>query len=274
MNDLLKLLARNAGRGRPVRALKGFDPEDPDGVDGDEQRRTETDENDIGDGDAATVWLYAAIGGFFGDGVDAQAFAKAIGGIKAKTIHLRINSPGGDVFDARAMRVALDESPARIIAHVDGLAASAASFVMLAADEIEISPGAVIMIHNPWTLALGDAREMRATADLLDKIGGAILDDYAARAKVPRGDLQAMMDAETWLDADEAVTIGLADRVAPKSAKMSSPENSLRRAGIYDLSAFRNAPKAIAEAARAQADHFAALEAARARQANLLKLYT
>ncbi|MCW2315305.1 ATP-dependent Clp protease protease subunit [Rhodoblastus acidophilus] len=252
--DLLKLLAANRGRGVEARVVKGFKPVnyDPDG-DGDQ------DEPGLPDDDEATVYVYDVIGDW---GVGAESFVKAVSAIKAKTIHLRINSPGGDVMAARAMMTALRNHSATVVAHVDGLSASAASFLMLAADEIEITDGAFVMIHNPSTVAWGDAREMRKTAALLDKVRDASANDYAARTGKSYDELVAMMDAETWMTAQEAVAGGFADRVVDGA----KPQQR------FDLSVYDNAPAALT-APPAEANCDAELEAARARQLRLASLY-
>lgn len=187
-------------------------------------------------GDEATVYLYDAIGYW---GVEASDFVKDLKAIDAKTINLRINSPGGDVFDARAMKVALEQHPAKIVAHIDGLAASAASFIMLAADEIRIADGAFVMIHKAWGLAIGNADEMRATADLLEKVDGSIVNDYVAKTSKTADQVKAWMAAETWFTSAEAVEHGFADVVAEKPKADAS--------ATFDLSAYRNAPKALSE---------------------------
>lgn len=171
--------------------------------------------------DEATIYLYDQIGAdWFGDGVTALNFVKELNGIKAKTIHLRINSPGGDVFEARAMQTALREHPANVIAHIDGMAASSASFLALGADEIEISEGGFFMIHNAWGVVMGNAGEMRGMADVLDKIDSSIVADYAAKSKKEDEEIREMMAAETWLTASEALEHGFVDRVCePKKAK-------------------------------------------------------
>src|SRR6185369_10879333 len=113
--------------------------------------------------DNAEIYLYGVIGGdWFGEGVTAKQFAddlKKLGNVK--TIDLRINSEGGSVFDGKAMYSLLNEHPAKVVTHIDGLAASAASFLAMAGDEIEIAEGAFVMIHNAYTIAMGDARELR-----------------------------------------------------------------------------------------------------------------
>lgn len=187
--------------------------------------------------DAATVLLYGVIGGYWGD-IDAVSFAKQIAGIKAKTIHLRINSPGGDVFEARAMMTALRQHSAHVIGHVDGLAASAATGIAMACDELEVTRGANFMIHNAWTLALGNRHDMAATAKMLDQVDGELADDYALRSKQEKAQIVSWMDAETWMTANEAVERGFADRVVEA---VKTTENS----AAWNLSAYDNVPKAL-----------------------------
>lgn len=263
MSRLARLLAANRGRVLSSRVVSGFRPAayDPDG-DGDADKPGAPDVD--GDG-AATIYLYDAIGGWWG--VTAADLVPQIAALPATTIHLRINSPGGDVFDARAIKTALEAHQARVIVHVDGLAASAASFVMLAGDEIEISEGAFVMVHNPWTMAIGDERDMRAAADLLNQVGGAICRDYARKTGGDEAALRALMDSETWLESHEAVAQGFCDRLAAKPAKASAR---------FNLEAFDHAPEALAAVPTASApalDEAAALAALRARQERLLGVY-
>jgi ATP-dependent Clp protease protease subunit len=174
--------------------------------------------------DAATVYLYDAIvntadeAAYFG-GVDPKSFIDAIKAIDAPVINLRINCPGGSVFAGRAMEQALREHPSKVIAHVDGYSASAASFLMMAADEIVMASGAMVMIHNAWSMAFGNASELRQTADLLEKIDGTLISTYAARTLQDPKQIQDWMAAETWFTATEAVAAGFADKVAETKAK-------------------------------------------------------
>ncbi len=188
--------------------------------------------------DAAEIYLYGVIGGdWFGDGVTAKQFAddlRALG--KVKTIDLRINSEGGSVFDGKAMYSLLNEHPAAITVHVDGLAASAASFVAMAGDVIEIAEGGFIMIHNAYMLAIGDAREMRRSADMLDTVNNTIIDVYAARTKGDRKAIAKMMDNETWMTGAAAVKNGFADRMV---------ENLKVAAAVKHPDRFRNIPQAL-----------------------------
>lgn len=201
-------------------------------------------------GGEAEILLYDAIGGFFG--IDAGKFVKDLKGIDASTIHLRINSPGGDVFAARAIATAISEHPAKVIAHIDGLAASAASFLMLAADKIVASEGAFVMIHNPWALTIGDAADHQAQADLLSKISATMADSYASRADKSVAEAQGWMDAETWFTAAEAKDAGLVDEVIETTASKAAASALAN----WDLSAYRNAPvAAMATAAGAAPTH-------------------
>lgn len=186
----------------------------------------------------ATLYLYDAIvsdemtAEWFG-GVAPEPFAKALNAITAPTIHLRINSPGGDVFGARAIEQAIRAHPSNIIAHIDGVAASAATFVAIAADQVEISPGALFMVHNSWTLAFGNADDLMNTAALLEKIDGTIADSYAKRTGTDLAAVKALMDAETWMTGEEAVAAGFADRLAEDAPKASAS---------WDMSVYAKAP--------------------------------
>jgi len=161
--------------------------------------------------DEATVYVYDAIGGWWG--LDPKTWVPEFAAIKAKTIHLRINSPGGAVLDAEAMRTIVAQHPARVIAHIDGMAASAATGLALAAKEIEMSAGAMFMIHNAWGLAMGGAKEMRDYADLLEKINANILAEYDRKTGKGEEQIKDWMDAETWFTAAEALTNGFVDRI-------------------------------------------------------------
>ncbi len=186
--------------------------------------------------DEATIYLYDAIGGFWG--VDAQQFVKDLNNLNADTIHLRINSPGGDVFDGRAIQTALRQHSARVVAHVDGIAASAATYVALGADEVEISEGAFFMIHKGWTLQIGNADDMRETAGLLDKVDASISKDYQRKTGIDAEQIEQWMSDETWFSAEEALEHGFVDRIF----EGEDVENS-----AFNLAAYANTPKALTE---------------------------
>jgi ATP-dependent Clp protease protease subunit len=131
------------------------------------------------------------------------------------------------VFDGKAMYSLLNEHKAKIIVHIDGLAASAASFLAMAGDEIEIAEGGFVMIHNAYTIAMGDARELRRSAEMLDTVNNTIIDVYAARTKGDRKKITQMMDDETWMTGAEAVENGFADRMVENlkvAACVSNPK--------------------------------------------------
>lgn len=194
----------------------------------------------------ATLYLYDEISFW---GIDSQEFVKEINSLDADTIHLRIDSPGGDVFGARAIATALKQHPATIIAHVDGLAASAATVIVMAADEIEIVDGGFMMIHSAlsffdilgyFNAAYLDTlmEDMRKERDLLAKVDGSIANDYAKRTGKEADEVLAAMKAVTWFTAQEAVDYGLANRIYDGTPK----ENR------FDLSGFSNVPENLKRA--------------------------
>ncbi|WP_414446848.1 head maturation protease, ClpP-related [Burkholderia sp. 22PA0099] len=183
----------------------------------------------------ATIYLYDVIASddWFG-GISAASFVQQLASISAPTIHLRINSPGGDVFEARAMSQAIREHPSTIIGHVDGYAASAATDVAIACSKVIMAEGSMFMIHRSSALAWGTGDDLRATAGLLDKVDASIVDMYAEKTGQSNDDIIAWMDAETWFTAEEAVANGFADELAG-----SAPSNS----ASWNLSAYKNPPE-------------------------------
>lgn len=158
----------------------------------------------------AEISIFEEIGGW---GVTAKDFISDLKKIDAKQITLSINSPGGNVFDALAMFNALRAHDATITTKVMGVAASAASVVAMAGDTIEMPANSFLMIHNPLTFAYGNADEMRDMADVLDKIAASLIGIYVARTGLPEDEVKALLDAETWLNADEALAKGFATSV-------------------------------------------------------------
>lgn len=187
----------------------------------------------------AEVFLYEDVGqGWFG-GISAKQFAddlKAVG--KVDTIHLRINSYGGDVFDGLAIYRQLIDNKAKVISHIDGVAASIASIIAMAGEEIYIAEAGQLMIHDAWGITMGPADDMRRMADQLDATSGALADVYVARTKNPLAKVKAWMADETWFIGKQAVDAGFADTVA----------ENMRIAAHADMSKhkFRHAPAALA----------------------------
>jgi ATP-dependent Clp protease protease subunit len=160
------------------------------------------------------VWLYDQIGrDWFGEGTTAKAFLAELNAIKSPQIHLHINSPGGEVFDGAAIYNALRRHPASVTSFIDGIAASIASVIALAGEKIVMAANALFMLHNPNGCVMGTADDMRKTADILDKVRGTMVAAYAEKSRKPEADIVGLMDAETWLDADEAKAAGFVDEI-------------------------------------------------------------
>lgn len=190
--------------------------------------------------DEAEVRIYDAIGWY---AVSADDVVEQLAKIKASTIHLRINSPGGDVFDGIAMYNALVRHPARVVTHVDGVAASAASIIALAGDEVLMAEGSYAMVHSAWSLAMGNARDMRKVAELLEGIDASLAGIYSRQMDItPEEAMQLMVD-ETWLNAEDAVAKGFADGHEEQPAVEAS----------FDLSLFQKTPDRLAAAQRGSA---------------------
>jgi len=193
--------------------------------------------------EGSTLWMYDAIASDDGEaewfgGISPRQFIAALAEISGP-VTLRLNSPGGSVFGAQAMVAAMRAHPAPITAQIDSLAASAASVIAAECAECVMAPGSMLMIHKAWGMTVGNADDHEQVAGLLSKIDGQIAATYARRAGDDDADKYlAMMAAETWFDADEAVAAGLADRLLT--------ENSQRPAALWDLSAYAAAPWAPA----------------------------
>ena len=183
--------------------------------------------------DEATLYLYDEIGAW---GVTAKDFTTELSDVTATTINLRINSPGGDVFDGFTIHNLLKEHPAQVKVKVDGLAASIASIIAMSGDQIEMAKNAFLMIHNAWAISKGNAEAMRKMADTLDKIDMQLVRAYQDKTGATQRDIRQMMAEETWLNADEAVANGFADSVCDPSQVKAR----------FDLSRFNHVPQAVA----------------------------
>lgn len=161
------------------------------------------------------IMLYDEIGFF---GVSAKEFNTALAAVTTPSICVRINSPGGDVFDGLAIYNALKQHPSSIVAQVDGIAASAASFIALAADKVVMSEHALMMVHPAWGLSIGNKSDMLETATILEKIDAQLAGIYAAKTGKDMPDIVAMMEGDgkndgTWFTAQEAFDYGLVDEI-------------------------------------------------------------
>lgn len=187
----------------------------------------------------AKVCIYDAIGGWFG--MRAADFVREVQALDVDEIELHLNSPGGQVWDGIAIMNTLRNHRASVHVFVDGIAASIASIIAMAGDEIVMARGAQMMIHDASGVCLGQAKDMTKTAEVLDKISGNIAAIYASRAGGDADQWRALMLAETWYNADEAVEAGLADRAedVPDAADNTATD-------AFDLSMFHYAGRSAA----------------------------
>lgn len=184
-------------------------------------------------GTGAEVAIYDEIGAY---GVSAKGFLAELGALPEGTpVDLRLNSPGGSVFDAVAIHNALKRQEGPVTVWIDGIAASAASYIAMAGDEIVMPENAFLMIHDPAGLVMGTAEDMRAMAEALDKVKGSLVSGYAAKSGRTPEEVSALMAAETWFDASDAVAQGFADRLI----------DPVRIAANFDIGRFRNAPPVL-----------------------------
>lgn len=183
---------------------------------------------------AAEVFIYDEIGYF---GVTAKDFVNDLGKVNAKNLTVRVNSPGGDVFDGLAIYNAIKQHPANTTVIIDALAASAASFIAQAGDRVIMTRNSQMMIHDAMGLCVGNAADMTQMVDLLDKNSNNIADIYAQRAGGTVEEWRSRMQAETWYSANEAVAAGLADEVLGDSQESTDS---------WDLSIFNYAGRDVA----------------------------
>jgi ATP-dependent protease ClpP protease subunit len=190
------------------------------------------------DDDAATLTLYDEIGWY---GTSDAVFAEALSGVTAKNLTVRLNSPGGSVFQGIAIANLLRSHSARVTVSVDGLAASIASVIAMAGDDIVMQPQSQMMVHKASGLCLGNDDDMEEMRDLLRRQSQNIARAYAARAGGRWDSWYNRMAEETWYSAEEAVAAGLADRVAqyPRKAAPAEPEpGAATAAKVWDLSIY------------------------------------
>ncbi len=199
------------------------------------------------------LMLYGVISSesWWGDEVTPKTFKDdldALGDIEE--LHVFINSGGGDVFAGQAIHSMLKRHKAKVVVHIDGLAASIASVIAMAGDVVRMPRNAMMMVHNPWTIAMGNAADFRKLADDLDRIGESLVAAYEEKTGLPRDEIVALMEAETWMTADDAVAKGFADEIEQAKQVAASLKDAQLTVNdqTFDLSRFRNRP-AVALAA-------------------------
>jgi ATP-dependent Clp endopeptidase proteolytic subunit ClpP len=170
--------------------------------------------------------IYDEIGAF---GIGAKEFIAELREYKDQHVHVRINSPGGEIIDGSAIANALNRHEGGVTVHIDGLAASMASYIAMSGKPTYMSENALLMIHNPWTLAAGEADDLRKQADLLDTMKSALVRGYQRKSGMPAEEISKLMDEETWLTALEAAALGFVDAIEDGIPAAASARDLRRR---------------------------------------------
>jgi ATP-dependent protease ClpP protease subunit len=174
-----------------------------------------------------TISILDVIGAdWFGEGVTAKRVSAALRAIGKQDVVVNINSPGGDYFEGLAIYNMLGEHPANVTIKVLGIAASAASVIAMAGDEIQIARAGFLMIHNTWVIAMGDRNQLRDVADWLEPFDQAAVDIYAARTGMKDAEIAKMLDRETWIGGSDAVDKGFADSLLDSDEVSTKAKNS------------------------------------------------
>ena len=177
--------------------------------------------------EVSDIYLFNDIGTF---GITAQSFIDEIKEYEDRELNIHINSLGGEVFEGMAIYSIIQRRTSKTTVYIEGIAASIASVIALAADEVIMSENSLLMIHNAWGGTQGEAKDMRKQAEILEKITNEIAEVYVKKTKIPYNEIVEMMDEETWLTAEEAVALGFVDSI-------SEP---IKVAAKYDVSKYKN----------------------------------
>jgi ATP-dependent protease ClpP protease subunit len=172
-----------------------------------------------------------------GSSTDARGLIEQLQGLRGRRIRVRLNSPGGDVFDGLALYNALRQHEGHVEVSIEGLAASIASVVALGGTRVTMAEASLLMIHEPHAIVIGTAHDMRDMARVLDKTTGILAQVYERKSRADHDRVRAWMHAETWFTAEEAVEAGLVDAVADRM-----PAEAAQIAARFDLSGFRHPP--------------------------------
>ena len=186
------------------------------------------------------VDIFDEIGGF---GVTAESFREDIKYLLeehnyANELHINLNSPGGSVFDGIAIHNFISNLNMKTVVKIDALAASIATVIALGADEVHMNQNAFFMIHNPWTVVMGEADEMRKQAEVMDKIKDVIVGIYLRKTRISRAELSDLMDNETWLTAEEAKRMNFIDVISGGMAVAACVSTDF-------INNFNNIPKSL-----------------------------
>lgn len=165
------------------------------------------------DNDETVLTIYGDIGeSWWYDSTSAGDIDRALKDVKTSNITVRLNSPGGDAFDGITIYNRLKDHSAKVKIIVDGWACSAASIIAMAADELVMNTGAMMMVHEAWTIAMGSKAEMQKTVDMMAKLDNSLLDIYMTKAKCTREEMEQFVVNETWFTASEAIELGFATK--------------------------------------------------------------
>lgn len=173
----------------------------------------------------AEIVIYDSIGAdWFGNGITAKTFSDELKALdkSVNEIEVRINSPGGDVFDGIAIYNRLKQHSAKKTVYIDGLAASIASIIALAGDEIIMGEGALYMVHLPWTFAMGNRNDLENVVNRLTDIEEQMVSIYQKRSGLSRSEIKAMLEKETWMDADQAMENKFVDKKFEETIPMAA----------------------------------------------------
>lgn len=188
---------------------------------------------------SADIFIYDEIGeSMFGGGISATSVIDQLRALGSRKLNVRINSPGGSVFEGVAIYNALARHPGEVNTYIDGIAASIASIIAMAGKRVFIAENAMIMIHNPWSFAAGASDDLRKTADVLDQIKETLITTYATRTGIERASIARMMDEETWMTSSEAVTQKFADETVI----------GVKAAACFDLKVYGYAKAPVSDA--------------------------
>jgi ATP-dependent Clp endopeptidase proteolytic subunit ClpP len=200
------------------------------------------------DGASGDLLIYGDISdvSWWEDDVTPSNFARELKDLgDISTLNVYINSYGGDAFAGQAIHSQLKRHKAQVNVYIDGIAASAASIIAMAGDKVIMPKNAMLMIHNPWTFAYGYSSDLRKTADMLDKIRDTLVNVYEDKTGLEQDKIIELLDAETWLTAEEAKEMGFADSVdEAKEIQASLSGGFINFNGVsLDASKFRNVPR-------------------------------
>lgn len=192
------------------------------------------------DDEPGVISIYDPIGmdPWTGEGVTAKRISAALRSMAGRDVQVNINSPGGDFFEGVTIYNLLREHPAKVTTRVLGVAASCASIIAMAGDEIEISIASSLMVHNAWSIAVGNRHDFEKVIDVLEPFDAVMADVYHARTGIDRKKIVSMMDAETWIGADRAIADGWADRKINEPERAAGIESRARKTLALAESAF------------------------------------